>query len=110
MLSDSPSVPRLLVVEHDTALQELLVAFLTSEGYGVSLATSPAEALALLDTQTFHLILTDLFSNDSQDRFAFVDQLRSVAKLTPHRSSHWLECSRGGACTTRPGLSGAQAI
>jgi CheY-like chemotaxis protein len=83
MLSASPSPPHLLIVEHDTDIRELLAAFLASEGYAVSLATSPAEAYALLDEQTFHLLLTDLFSTDPQNRFAFVDQLRTLADPTP---------------------------
>ncbi|HEY7418681.1 MAG TPA: nuclear transport factor 2 family protein [Ktedonobacteraceae bacterium] len=83
MLSASPSTPRLLLVEHDEGIRELLAAFLTSEGYAVSLSTSPAEAYALLDEQTFHLLLTDLFSNTPQDRFEYVDQVRILADPTP---------------------------
>jgi CheY-like chemotaxis protein len=83
MLVRLPSMPRLLVVEHDAEIRKLLAAFLASEGYAVSLATSPTEAYALLDEQTFHLLLTDLFSTNPQNHFAFVDQLRTVADPTP---------------------------
>ena len=83
MLASSPSPPRLLVVEHDAGIRDLLAAFLTAEGYAVSLATSPAEAYALLDEHTFHLVLTDLFSTTPQDRFAFVAALRATAFPTP---------------------------
>ena len=83
MLSGLPSLPRLLVVEHDSELRELLAALLTAEGYAVRLSLSPAEAYALLDEQTFHLILTDLFSTNAPDSFVFVDRLRTLADPTP---------------------------
>ena len=83
MMTRSPSPPRLLVVEHDTGIQDLLTAFLTSEGYAVSLAASPAEAQTLLDEQNFQLVLTDLFSTSIRDRFHSVELLRASAQDVP---------------------------
>jgi DNA-binding response OmpR family regulator len=83
MMTRSASPARLLVVEHDTGIQDFLTAFLTSEGYAVSLAASPAEARTLLDEQTFQLVLTDLFSTSSRDRFGSVELLRATAHPTP---------------------------
>jgi DNA-binding NtrC family response regulator len=83
MMTRSPSPARLLIVEHDAGIQELLTAFLTSEGYAVSLAASPDEARTLLHEQPFHLVLTDLFSTSSRDRFCVVEQLRASAYPTP---------------------------
>ena len=83
MMTRSPSPPRLLVVEHDAGIQDLLAAFLTSEGYAVSLAASPAEAQTLLDEQEFQLVLTDLFSTNLRDRFCSVEKLRASAHPTP---------------------------
>lgn len=83
MTTRSPSSPRLLVVEHDNGIQELLAAFLTAEGYQVSLAASPDEARALLNQQHFHLVLTDLFSTSPRDRFGAVERLRASAGPIP---------------------------
>lgn len=83
MMTRSPFPARLLVVEHDAGIQDLLAAFLTSEGYSVSLATTPDEARTLLREQCFHLILTDLFSTSPRDRFCAVEQLRASAHHTP---------------------------
>jgi DNA-binding response OmpR family regulator len=83
MMTHSPSPPHLLVVEHDAGIQDLLAAFLTSEGYAVSLATSPAEARTLLDEQTFQLVLTDLFSTNPRDRFRVVELMRASAHPPP---------------------------
>ncbi|HEY7346828.1 MAG TPA: response regulator [Ktedonobacterales bacterium] len=78
-----PSPPRLLIVEHDAGVRDLLAAFLMAEGYTVSLAASLVEAYRLLDEQTFHLILTDLFSSNPRDRFGSVELLRDAARPTP---------------------------
>jgi DNA-binding response OmpR family regulator/ketosteroid isomerase-like protein len=75
--------PRLLVVEHDVGIQDLLHASLTAEGYAVSLAASPAEALPLLAEQPFQLVLTDLFSANCTDRLGAVEPLRASAYPTP---------------------------
>ena len=84
MMTPSPSSPpHLLVVEHDVGIQDLLTAFLTSEGYAVSLAASPAEAQTLLDEQPFQLVLTDLFSTCVRDRFRSVELLRASAHAVP---------------------------
>ncbi len=83
MMTRSPYLARLLVVEHDAGIQELLTAFLTSEGYSVCLANSPDEARALLREQSFNLVLTDLFSTSSRDRFRAALQLRACAYPIP---------------------------
>lgn len=83
MMTHLPSAPRLLVVEHDTGIQDLLATFLTSEGYDVSLAASPDEARTLLDEESFQLVLTDLFSNNPSDRFDSIEPLRASAHPTP---------------------------
>ena len=41
MRSDALSTPRLLVVEHDSGVHDLLLAILTAVGYAVTLATLP---------------------------------------------------------------------
>jgi ketosteroid isomerase-like protein len=74
---------RLLLVEHDTAVRDLLQVFLTREGYAVALASTPPEALGLLEEQTFHLILTDLFKTIEQDPFHAVELLRDRAHPIP---------------------------
>ena len=74
---------RVLVVEHDPGVRDLLQAFLTSDGYGVLLVASPQQALPLLDTRTFHVILTDLFRAADQDLFEAIEPLRSQAHPIP---------------------------
>lgn len=77
------SSPRLLLVEDEESLQELLQSFLAEEGYAVTIAASPAEALALVQTTPFDLLLTDLFVTQRADALASIAELRAVAQPTP---------------------------
>ena len=74
---------RLLLVEHDSGVRDLLHALLTSEGYAVSLAPAPPEALALMGEHPFHLVLTDLFKGPPLEPFSSIEPLRAEAHPTP---------------------------
>jgi DNA-binding NtrC family response regulator len=80
-LFSSPS--RLLLVEHDPGVRDLLQAFLTREGYEVFLVASPQKALTLLDQHPFHLVLTDLFRTPGTDPFHAIELLRGQAHPIP---------------------------
>jgi DNA-binding NtrC family response regulator len=56
----SSQLHRILVVEDDEDMQENLRRILVGSGYEVRLARNGAEAVTLLESQLFHLILTDL--------------------------------------------------
>ena len=60
MKTRSSQLHRILVVEDDEDMQENLRRILVGSGYEVRLARNGAEAVALLESQPFHLILTDL--------------------------------------------------
>jgi CheY-like chemotaxis protein len=83
MHSPSPGLPRILVVERDQGIVELLFAFLKSEGYEPSLAVSPEQALERMNEQTFHLVLTDLFAETPRRLFTQVRHLLHHTLLTP---------------------------
>lgn len=65
----------LLVVEDSPEIRETLELVLKEEGYGVTLAPDLSQAFVFLETQTFDLVLTDLFT------FSQVDPLQSVSAL-----------------------------
>jgi CheY-like chemotaxis protein len=54
-------VGRILIVEDDPSIREVLVEFLTLEGYEVHEATTPDIALNLLRKQPVDLVLTDTY-------------------------------------------------
>ncbi|HEY7349815.1 MAG TPA: response regulator [Ktedonobacterales bacterium] len=78
-----PHPPRILVAEQDQSVAELLLAFLNGEGYKPSLAPSPENALKLIDEQTFHLVLTDLFIENARRPFSQVRRLLQRCPPTP---------------------------
>ncbi len=55
---------RILIVEDEKSLLDLLEMSLTAEGYNVRTAQNASEAVAAIDTDTFDLILLDLILPD----------------------------------------------
>jgi CheY-like chemotaxis protein len=57
---DSPAPPRILIVDDDPLITELVIDMLGLEGYDVDTATNGIEALRKLERQRYDLIITDL--------------------------------------------------
>lgn len=55
---------KILLVEDDKGIVANLTEFLTGEGYEVKSASGQTEALALLEKETFHLVLLDISLSD----------------------------------------------
>ncbi|MBL0160270.1 MAG: response regulator [Bryobacterales bacterium] len=60
MNSNDAKVARVLVVDDDAAVRELVAAMLESGGYPVAVASNGREALAMLASDGFEVIITDL--------------------------------------------------
>ncbi|MDQ2831910.1 MAG: nuclear transport factor 2 family protein [Chloroflexota bacterium] len=83
-MSGSPAAPsRVLLVEDDPTLRELLALVLRDEGYAARVAASPVEACALLATQPCHLVVTDLFAHAADDPLGSIRALRERAAGRP---------------------------
>lgn len=89
-MTDNKHIPQALVllVEPDPDIAESLRYALDDEGYATAHAMSLAEALALVNRQVFHLILTDLMpphptSAAPADPLHGVLQLRDASDPTP---------------------------
>ena len=59
-LVSNSNVPKILVVDDEAFLRELLAEILESEGYEVTLAESGPEALALFNTEKYGAVFTDI--------------------------------------------------
>ena len=55
---------RILLVEDDSAIYQPLTSFLRGEGFAVRQASGQREALALLETEEFDLVLLDVGLRD----------------------------------------------
>jgi DNA-binding NtrC family response regulator len=76
----NPSASRLLVVDHEAPNVTALMQTLSKHGYAVSAAHSVAEALSLLRSQSFDLLLTDLMMPQSNG----IELLREALTIDPH--------------------------
>lgn len=99
--------PHVLVVEDDLELRDLLTLLLREEGYLVTSASSLEQAMALLETRTFHFILSGVFRQAPGDPLASVEPLRErawpipVGIMTAWVISEEVVKQRGFACLIR---------
>ncbi len=66
---------RILVADDDPALLEMMVLTLTKEGFDVHRAKSAAEARALIGSETFDLVLSDIYLGDA-NAIDLLDEIR----------------------------------
>lgn len=74
-------MPRILVVEDDAAIRDLVSEVLRDDGYEVSEAANGAEALAYVGGHRPDLIVLDLMM-PVMDGWAFVEECRRTNKCT----------------------------
>lgn len=75
--------PRILLVEDNFTNQEVVVAMLEDFDYELHVAETGAEALALLNTESFSLILMDCHL-PGQDGYSITEQIRANEKAGGH--------------------------
>ncbi|MGD8990640.1 MAG: sigma-54 dependent transcriptional regulator [Desulfobacterales bacterium] len=73
------SAHKILVVDDELSMRELLEYMLTSEGYGVTCAETGREAISLLEKEHFDLLLCDIRLGD----ITGLDVLRASRKQNP---------------------------
>ena len=76
---------RVLVVDSETESRELIVTLLTHSGAHVTPAASVDEALALLDQQSFHVLLADI-SRPQQNGYDLIREVRKREQAQPGAS------------------------
>ncbi len=70
---------RILVVDNDEAILELLQEFLTHQGYEVATAPDGSRGLELLEQEQFHIVLSDLVMG----QMSGVDLIRQAKEHSP---------------------------
>ena len=99
--------PHVLVVEDDLELRDLLTLLLREEGYLVTSASALEQAMGLLETRTFHFILSGIFRQAPGDFLASIEPLRErawpipVGIMTAWNISEEAVKQRGFACLIR---------
>jgi CheY-like chemotaxis protein len=74
---------RILLIEDDTAVQEMLTMILEDQGYDLILTRVPADAASLLREVAFDLVITDAFSNTPAAVLAGTTEILAAAGGTP---------------------------
>lgn len=99
----SQDASRILIVDDDASVRNVLLALLHAEGYGVTTAATAAEALELAEESEVHLVISDMKMPD-KDGFWLLDQIRqdfpeiAVVMLTGFGDTESaVECLRRGA-------------
>ncbi|MGO9118409.1 MAG: response regulator [Desulfomonilaceae bacterium] len=59
-----PKTGKILIVDDEQDICEMLSRWLGSEGYECASASSGKEAIGLLESQTFHLVFSDVMMPD----------------------------------------------
>jgi len=67
---------RVLLVDDDDAVRDMLRATLENKGFDVIPAASVTEALKLITTESFDVLITDLHMPNPSDGFAVVTAMR----------------------------------
>ena len=70
---------RILIVEDDCFFREVFTDLLAEEGYVVEVAASGEEALEMIGTREYHLVVTDLVMRDVSG----LDILSAVKRQDP---------------------------
>ncbi len=102
----SAGARKLLVVEDDEAILELVRESLRAEGYRVAVATTAEQAVDALTHTRFDLVLTDALgarpTDPMADRWAILERVRALAGAAPvviftaHRRSDFADFKARG--------------
>ena len=99
---------RLLVLEDDQAIREILAGFLADEGYQVQTAASGHQALSMIADEQPDLILLDMWL-PIMDGWAFAAELRARGLTIPlmvmtaaHDAQEWAEQIGAAGYASKP--------
>lgn len=70
--------PRVLLVDDDAAIRTMMSLTLENKGFAVVAAASVTEALKLITTENFDVLITDLHMPDPSDGFAVITAMRHL--------------------------------
>jgi len=70
--TERPGRHRVLLVDNDEAVRDMMSVTLKRKGFDVVVATNVADALRLITTESFDVLITDLHMPNPADVFAMV--------------------------------------
>src|ERR1700679_1916569 len=76
--TEPPISHKVLLVDDDDAVRDMMTLTLEKKGFDVVAATNVTEALKLITTETFHVLITDLHMPNPSDGFAVITAMRHI--------------------------------
>ena len=76
--TERPISHKVLLVDDDDAIREMMTATLEHKGFGVVAAANVTEALKLITTESFDVLITDLHMPNPSDGFAVITAMRHI--------------------------------
>ena len=80
-LTEHPVSHKVLLVDDDDAVRDMMTATLEHKGFDVVAATNVTEALKLITTNSFDVLITDLHMPNPGDGFAVITAMRHLSNL-----------------------------
>jgi DNA-binding response OmpR family regulator len=77
-LAERPISHKVLLVDDDDAIREMMTATLAHKGFDVVAAANVTQALKLITTQSFDVLITDLHMPNPSDGFAVITAMRHI--------------------------------
>jgi DNA-binding response OmpR family regulator len=77
-LTETGSSHKVLLVDDDEGVREMMTATLAHKGFDVVAAVSVTEALKLVTTESFDVLITDLHMPNPSDGFAVITAMRHI--------------------------------
>jgi CheY-like chemotaxis protein len=79
----SPPQPRILLIEDDMEVQDLMTTVLEDGGYALIITQTPEDGVSLLNEVAFDLVLTDGFATTSSSVLLTTEQIVAASGQTP---------------------------
>ena len=76
--SERPISHKVLLVDDDDAIRDMMTATLEHKGFGVVAAANVTEALKLITTESFDVLITDLHMPNPSDGFTVMIATRHI--------------------------------
>jgi len=76
--TEHPISPTVLLVDDDAAVRDMMTATLEHKGFAVVAAANVTEALKLITTESFDVLITDLHMPNPSDGFAVITAMRHL--------------------------------
>src|ERR1700719_1060740 len=76
--TERPISHKVLLVDDDDAIRDMMTATLEHKGFEVVAAANVTEALKLITTESFDVLITDLHMPNPSDGFAVITAMRHI--------------------------------